>query len=215
MRHPTVVFDLDGTLSDPLEGIGRSINHALRTHGHAERELAALARYIGPPPGESFVELTGDADAGRVAALVATYRERYRDIGYAENTLYDGIPALLQSLRDAGAMLGLCTSKLPVFAEMILTRFGLREHFAFVSGAEHLGVHKWQQLEALRASGRVGADAVMVGDRAVDLAAAHRNGLQACGVHWGFAAPGELQAERPRYLVSTPGELADVLLQAA
>ena len=213
-RHPVIVFDLDGTLSDPLEGIGRSINHALRAHGHAEHALAALAQFIGPPLDESFVELTGSTDARHVAALVASYRERYREIGYAENTLYDGIAPLLVELRAAGATLGLCTSKLSEFAEMILARFGLREHFAFVSGGE-IGVHKWQQLEALRASGQVDAHAVMVGDRAVDITAAHRNGLHACGVRWGFGSLDELQAERPRYLVSTPRELAQALLPAA
>ena len=213
MSRPVVVFDLDGTISDPLVGFARSINHALRLQGLPEREPHELARFIGPPLYESALELTGSADPTRHNRLIADYRQRYGESGYAENTLYDGMPELLHALREGGATLGLCTSKRVDFAEAILRHFGLRELFAFVSGGE-IGVHKWQQLEALREAGAVDVDSVMVGDRAVDITAAHRNGLHACGVRWGFAAPGELQAERPRDLVSTPGELADALSPA-
>ena len=210
MPHAVLVFDLDGTLSDPLQGIGRSINHALRAHGYPERALAELAPCVGPPLDENFAALTGRDDRAHLAALVATYRERYADVGYAENTLYDGIPEVLATLRARGATLGLCTSKRVDFAERILALFGLREHFAFVSGGE-IGVHKWQQLAELRAAGRVGDDAVMIGDRAVDLVAAHRNGLLACGVRWGFGSLAELEAETPRYLAATPAELVGLL----
>ena len=209
MRHAVLVFDLDGTLSDPLEGIGRSINHALRAHGHAERPLAELAPCVGPPLDETFAALTGRDDRDHLAALVASYRERYAEIGYAENTLYDGIPDLLRALCARGATLGLCTSKRVDFAEQILALFGLREHFAFVNGGE-IGVHKWQQLAGLRAAGRVDGDTVMIGDRAVDLTAAHRNGLHACGVRWGFGSLAELEAEKPRYLVAAPGDLLEL-----
>src|SRR4051812_36684642 len=209
MPDTVLVFDLDGTLSDPLEGIGRSINHALREHGYPERTLAELAPWVGPPLDETFAALTSRDDGAHLAALVATYRARYADVGYAENTLYDGIPDVLATLRKRGATLGLCTSKRVDFAEQILALFGLREHFAFVSGGE-IGVHKWQQLAELRAAGRVDGDAVMIGDRAVDLTAAHRNGLQACGVRWGFGSLDELQAERPRWLATAPHELLDL-----
>lgn len=208
--HPVIVFDLDGTLSDPLEGIGRSINHALARFGYREHALDSLARFIGPPLDETFPLLTGNHDPVRVRDLVASYRERYADVGYAENRLYDGIPAMLDVLRDSGAVLGVCTSKLPVFAERILVHFGLRDRFEFVSGGD-IGLHKWQQLAELRAQGRVDGDAVMVGDRAIDIDAAHRNGLQACGVRWGFGSPGELESAAPRYLCSTPSDIVDRL----
>ena len=210
LAHPVVVFDLDGTLSDPLEGIGRSINYALARHGYTERPLTELAECIGPPLDESFPRLTGRNDMAHVRELVASYRERYADVGYAENTVYDGVPAMLDTLRDEGALLGICTSKLPVFAERILTHFGLRDRFAFVSGGD-IGVHKWQQLAALRAQGLVDDDTVMVGDRAIDIDAAHRNGLHACGVRWGFGSREELEAARPRYLCASPAEIVERL----
>ena len=210
MATRVVVFDLDGTISDPLLGFSRSINHALSLQGLPERAPADLARFIGPPLYESAAELTVSADPGAHARLIADYRQRYGDTGYAENTLYDGIPAVLHALRDSGATLGLCTSKRADFAERILRLFGLRELFAFVSGGD-IGVHKWQQLRALREAGAVDGDSVMVGDRAVDVASAHRNGLHACAVLWGFGSLDELQAERPRHIAKKPEDLLGLL----
>lgn len=138
---------------------------------------------------------------------MAAYRERYGDVGYAENTLYEGIPQALAALAEAGLPLGLCTSKRRDFALMILALFKLDHHFALVDGGE-IGVHKWQQIAALRAAGRVGEESLMVGDRAVDLVAAHRNGLHGAGVLWGHGSREELQAESPRYLLEAPGQLA-------
>jgi phosphoglycolate phosphatase len=92
------------------------------------------------------------------------------------------------------------------FAEKILEMFGLRTYFNFVSGGES-GTHKWQQIQALLEQRAVTQSTVMVGDRAVDITAAHRNGLPAAGVLWGHGARQELEAEQPRYLFSTPAEL--------
>jgi phosphoglycolate phosphatase len=204
--HDLILFDLDGTLSDPLEGIGRSINFALSHFGHAERPLADMGAYIGPPLDETFAAITGTRSQDRLEALVAKYRERYGEVGYAENVMYEGIPRVLRRLVDAGVPLGLCTSKRADFAERILGMFGLRPYFDFVSGGE-IGTHKWQQIQALREAGTIGPSTVMVGDRAVDVTAAHRNGLCAAGVLWGHGSRAELEAERPRYLFSQPEEL--------
>jgi len=204
--HDFVLFDLDGTLSDPQLGIGRSINFALERYGFAPLPGDEVSRWIGPPLDESFRTITGRDDDATVHGLVAAYRERYGDVGYAENRLYDGIPQALAALTDAGLPLGLCTSKRRDFAEKILALFGLDQHFRFVDGGE-IGVHKWQQIAALRERGVVGARAVMVGDRAVDLIAAHRNGLMGAGVLWGHGSREELQAESPRYLLDSPAEL--------
>jgi phosphoglycolate phosphatase len=201
-----VLFDLDGTLSDPLVGIGRSINHALAHFGHAQRELLELAVYIGPPLDQAFRALTGSQSPDEIAALVAKYRERYSDVGYSENALYPGIPEALENLRRAGVPLAVCTSKRADFAERILQMFGLRAHFRFVSGGE-IGTQKWQQIEALAAAGAVTASSIMVGDRSVDVIAAHRNGLQAAGVLWGHGSRDELESERPRHLFEFPAQL--------
>jgi phosphoglycolate phosphatase len=201
-----LIFDLDGTISDPALGIGRSINHALVAHGFASIEAAEVSRCIGPPLDESFARLVPGADAALVTRLVAAYRERYADVGYAENQLYPDMPPVLHQLRERGVTLGVCTTKRVDFAEQILTLFGLREHFAFVSGGD-IGVRKADQLRSLRAAGALGAAATMIGDRDIDILAAHANGLRAVGVLWGHGSADELRAARPHLLLGAPAEL--------
>jgi phosphoglycolate phosphatase len=210
-RHDLLLFDLDGTLSDPLVGIGRSLNYALAHFGYTELELAACSTYIGPPLDQTFTTLTGTTSPQHVAELIAKYRERYADVGYAENVLYPGIPAALARLSEAGVPLAVCTAKPHVFAVRILALFGLQGYFRFVDGGQ-VGLHKWQQIEALLAQGAVTTASVMIGDRAVDLVTAHRNGLQAAGVLWGHGSRQELEAERPRYLFHAPPELPTLAL---
>src|SRR5205814_533591 len=135
-------------LSDPLVGIGRSINYALSHFGYPELPLSELAAHVGPPLDQAFRSITGSRSSTVLDGFVAKYRERYGEIGYSENILYPGIPGVLHSLVDAGMSLGVCTSKRVDFAEKILELFGLRAYFNFVSGGE-TGTHKWQQIQAL------------------------------------------------------------------
>ncbi|MEO8554102.1 MAG: HAD hydrolase-like protein [Kofleriaceae bacterium] len=201
----SLIFDLDGTLSDPFEGIARCYDHALAAHHYPLVPRDELAKLVGPPLDQCLRGLGVRED--EIADVIATYRVRYGAAGYAENRLYDGISAMLGAL---GGTLGLCTSKRADFAERILDLFGLRSRFAFVSGGD-IGITKAQQLAALLAAGTIDRDAIMIGDRAVDLEAAHANGLASCGVLWGFGARAELEAAQPRYLVETPAELVRVL----
>ena len=205
-----VLFDLDGTLSDPLEGIGRSINFALSHFGYAERPLAELAAHVGPPLDEAFASITGVREHAALEALVAKYRERYAAVGYSENRLYEGIPEVLHRLAEAGMPMGLCTTKRADFAERILEMFGLRSYFSFISGGE-IGIHKWQQVRALLETRIITQSTIMVGDRAVDVVAGHRNGLHVAAVLWGHGSRRELEAEHPRYLFSRPEELLALL----
>ena len=207
--HDVVVFDLDGTLSDPLVGIGRSINYALSHFGYAPLELGQLAIHIGPPLDEAFRAITGVQSQDELNGFVAKYRERYADVGYSENVLYPGIREALVALDAAGASLGVCTSKRVDFAEQVLELFDLRSHFRFVDGGE-IGIQKWQQIGALLRRGVISSSSVMVGDRSVDLVAAHRNGLQAAGVLWGHGSRSELESERPAYLFASPLELVSL-----
>jgi phosphoglycolate phosphatase len=204
--HGVLLFDLDGTLSDPLVGIGRSINYALSHFGYPELPLSDLAVHVGPPLDQAFNSITGLSSSSALDGLVAKYRERYGEIGYSENVLYPGIPEVMHSLAKAGLTLGVCTSKRVDFAERILELFGLRSYFSFVCGGE-IGTQKWQQIRDLLENGVVSKSTVMIGDRAVDLSAAHRNGLPAAGVLWGYGSREELEAEQPRYLFSTPHEI--------
>ena len=213
LRSPvkrSVVFDLDGTLSDPGVGIERSLNHALVSFGYRRLAPGKVATFIGPPLDQVFRSLVGAVGDKRIGDLIAKYRERYADVGYAENVIYPGITKALQTLFDDGVVLGICTSKRADFAERILQRFGIREHFHFVSGGD-MGVAKADQLACLVRERRVDASSIMVGDRAVDIAAAKANGLASAGVLWGFGSADELRAAAPSVLVASPEELTEVL----
>jgi phosphoglycolate phosphatase len=186
------------------------MNHALRHYGHTAIADADVPRYIGPPLDESFAAIVRDASAGHVAALVERYRDRYAEIGYAENTIYAGIPEALGALRDAGATLGICTAKRTDFAERILDHFGIRRHFAFVSGGD-IGIRKAGQLATLLRDGLIDRGATMIGDRAVDILAAKANGLRSVGVLWGHGGFAELRAADPDVLLESPADLPKIV----
>ncbi len=206
--HDLILFDLDGTLSDPLEGIGRSINYALACFGYKPCSFEELAQYVGPPLDEIFRIITGSKTD--INGLVAKYRDRYGAIGYSKNTLYPGITEALLELSKANVSMAVCTSKRQDFAEKILEMFGLLHYFRFVNGGE-IGIPKYQQIESLLAKGRVNQSTVMIGDRAVDIIAAHKNGLQAGGVLWGYGSLLELKGESPLYSFSAPSELTQFI----
>lgn len=202
-KYSTLVFDLDGTLSDPLEGFMLCLNHALREHGEPERERAELCSRIGPPLDETIAQLLPAADPARQLSVLSSYRERYARLGYAENTLYPQVAETLASLAASGVRMGLCTSKRADFAEAILTLFGLRQYFAFVSGGD-VGIRKGSQLADLLREGLIDGQALMIGDRKHDLIAARENGLACCAVRWGYGSEEELQHYAPDHLLDTP-----------
>lgn len=206
MKHDHLVFDLDGTISDPREGIVKSFNYALSHHDLPELPEATIAAHIGPPLDKTFIALTQTHEKPFIASLVGKYRERYADMGYAENTLYDGVKETLLTLHDQGVRMGICTSKRADFAKKILTLFELDSCFEFINGGD-IGIEKWQQLEGLRQRYTITQHAVMIGDRAVDMSAAHHNGLQSAGVLWGYGSQKELELEHPEYLFDRPEQI--------
>jgi len=191
-----LLFDLDGTLTNNHAGISRSIRHALEKLGHAAPHADALAGVVGPPLRLTFARLLATGDAQRIEAAIAHYRERYREFGWAENEVYEGVALALAELRDAGFRLFLCTSKPRVFAERILARFDLAQHFSAVYGPELDGRfdHKDELLAHLLAAEKLSAhECLMIGDREHDALAAKANGVQALGVLYGFGSREELE----------------------
>ena len=205
-----LVFDLDGTISDPVTGICRCLNYSLTAFGYPEVTERDVAPYIGPPLDVSLIEITGGTRDERIGEMVARYRERYGRIGYAENTLYPGVDEALRELAARGIPLGVCTSKRADFAEKILEMFGLRDCFRFVSGGD-VGVLKADQLAGLLHDGMIDRTAVMIGDRAVDILAAKANGLASAGVLWGYGSRSELLEAGPEMILETPGQLVDLV----
>jgi phosphoglycolate phosphatase len=202
----SLVFDLDGTISDPVVGIGRSINHALESFGYPAVPEREVSKFVGPPLDQTFRSIVGPVTNARIAELVSRYRERYADVGFSENVLYPGIAEVIRRLDEAGVALGLCTSKPAGFAERILRLFDIREHFRFISGGD-IGIAKRDQLASLLARGLVGVSSLMIGDRAVDVMAAKANRLISVGVLWGHGSFEELQEAAPDFLLSSPRQL--------
>jgi phosphoglycolate phosphatase len=208
LKYEYLIFDLDGTISDPINGFVRSLNYALAAHGFASENEDELATYIGPPLDSTFKAITKTDSKALIASMVAKYRERYSEVGYSENVLYNGIPQILAELSSVSTTkLGVCTSKRADFAERILELFGLRHFFDFVDGGD-VGIEKWQQLESLKVRGCISQKSLMIGDRHVDLTAAHKNGLHSAGVLWGYGSLQELKEHEPAYIFSNPHELS-------
>lgn len=211
MRFNTLIFDLDGTLSDPSDGIARSINHALQSHHYESVPEEHIHRMIGPPLSEIFEHFLGPLAESRLEQLVASYRQRYADVGYRENALYDDITEVIGQLAAQGYRMGICTSKRQDYAARIVDMFGLLQHFSFIDGGD-VHVKKYMQLEKLIAAGLNADAAVMIGDRAVDIEAARYNRIASIAVGWGFGAADELAAAEPTFLARTPTELPEILI---
>lgn len=212
LRYETLLFDLDGTISDPFVGISRSINHALESLSYEAVDPERIRPMIGPPLTEIFEHFLGALDADVMQELVDKYRERYASVGYAENQIYDDIPDIISQLSASGYRMGICTSKRADYAARIVDMFGLSSHFSFVDGGD-VGVEKRHQIQLMVENGLPAGAAIMIGDRAVDVIAGKSNGVASVGVLWGFGERPELEEAAPDHLLESPGELLDLFLQ--
>lgn len=197
-----IVFDLDGTLTDPASGFVHCINYALTEHGLDEVAEDGLKKYIGPPLDSSFRDILKLGKTDDVNSFVGKYRERYSDVGYKENVIYEGIPEALVALKSLGLTMGVCTSKRTDFAELILDRFNIRNNFQFVNGAD-IGTSKKNQLRELYLQRQVNGRFIMIGDRGVDIDAAHRNNMRSIGVLWGYGTWHELDNADPHWMAES------------
>lgn len=208
-----VILDLDGTLTDPYEGITKSVSYALEHLGFPSVPEPQLRSFIGPPLQDQFASLGLDADG--VAKAVALYRERFAERGLYENRVYDGITAALTALTGASFRLAVATSKPTLFAERIISYFGMAQEFELVAGATLDGSrrHKADIIQfALDSLAADATEAVMVGDRAQDIVGARVHSMRSIGVRWGYAEPGELEAVGADIIVGSPQELVSALL---
>ena len=196
--YDPILFDLDGTLTDPGEGIRNSVAHALNYYG-IQMSTAELNRFIGPPLAEGFREFCG-FPAGQAAEAVEHYREYYREKGMLENRVYDGIPELLSHLREAGKILAVATSKPEVFARR-------SELDGSRSKKHEVAAYALSQCP-LSDSGR----AVLVGDRRHDVEGARLAGIGAVGVTFGYGSEEELLSAGAPAIAHSVAELEQILL---
>lgn len=217
-----VFFDLDGTLVDSSEGITKSVEYALIKYGIRPASLRELTVFIGPPLVDSFMRFYG-FDEKRAVEACKFYRERYRVKGVYENRVYGGIPELLALLKERGKKIVLATSKPEIFAKIVLEDMGLKPYFDFVAGADlddadregkNYRTNKEDVIAyAVDSLGIADKKTVlMVGDRKHDITGAKLNGIDSCGVLFGFGSREEFIKAGADYIVETPAEIADIIL---
>ena len=218
MRARALLFDLDGTLTDPRPGIVGSLRHALERLECPSPSDEVLATFIGPPLRGTFAGLLETSSPELIERAVALYRERFGTIGLFENEVYPGVREMLDAARRLAPAAFVATSKPAVYAERIVKHFGLDHHFARVYGSELAGrfEDKSELLpHLLAAEGIAPGAAVMIGDRSVDVLAARAAGIPSIGVLWGYGAAAELTEAGADVLCASPAELPACLERLA
>lgn len=215
------LFDLDGTLTNPKEGITKSVQYALKAFGVEEPDLTKLEPFIGPPLQDSFMRFYGFTKE-QAGEAIAVYRERFAPVGIRENRIYPGIEEMLMCLSEKGMKLAVASSKPECFVHQILEYFGIKKYFDVIVGSELDGRRTAKEEvveEALRqlAVTEMSAEekkksCAMVGDRKFDIEGAIAHGLTGIGVRFGFAAQGELEKAGADFLADTVEELQEILL---
>lgn len=214
-----LLFDLDGTLTDPKLGITTCVQYALHFFGIEEPDLDKLEPFIGPPLKDSFMEFY-NMDEEQAETAIIKYRERFSTVGMFENEVYPGIARMLRKCKKNGAKLAVASSKPEVFVKKILEHFHLAKYFDVIVGSELDGRRTDKEevvreaLHQLFAGNDIDYDnTVMIGDRKFDIIGAKDNKLVSVGVSYGYGSIEELKDEKPDYVARSVEELEDLLLR--
>ena len=212
MRH-IVFFDLDGTLTDSGPGIKASINYALNKMNIAELGWDS-DWVVGPSLWGTFKKLGVIEE--RLDEAVSLYRDRYNVKGYIENSVYEGIPDQLATLKSIGYLLSIATAKPTISAISILEYFKLRQHFSFEFGSSLDGSLSDKSAllkHALEVTSIDPKDSLMIGDREYDILGAKSNLIKSIGVSYGYGSKNELKEAHADFLIETPVELVGAVEQ--
>ena len=207
-----ILFDLDGTLTDPGEGITNSVAHALKKFGVVPPAREALYPFIGPPLKESFEKYYSFSPEDQEKGVLY-YREYFADRGIFENRVYPGVPETLAALKNCGTILGLATSKPDRFAKIILDHFDLSRYFDLFAAAT-MAETRTKKGEVIRYALSLLPEArkktvLMVGDRENDLSGAKENGVSFCAALYGYGSREELQGAD--FFIEKPADLLKVV----
>ncbi len=212
-KFDTLLFDLDGTLTDSTEGILKCLAYALERMGYEVPD--DTNKFLGPPLRQSLTEFLG-MSMEQADEAVRIFRERYSVVGLFENRVYDGIPEMLERLKSGGKRLMVATSKAEIYAVRIFEKFGLAQYFEIVGGAELDGSrdYKDEVIEYVLAKAGITdrSTVLMIGDRRQDVLGAHKTNIECMGILWGFGSMEELTQAGADYIARTPQEAADMLL---
>ena len=211
-----VLFDLDGTLTDPKQGITSCVQYALANIGIDEPDLDNLEDFIGPPLKEHFMERYS-LDETTAKVCVDKYRERYNPIGVYENKMYEGIDKVLETLKERGIKLAVASSKPAILVNVVLEHFGLMKYFDVVAGSELDGTRTRKSdviryaFELLDEKGLSHERPIMVGDRKHDVIGAGETGRPCMAVAYGYGSMDELTAEHPDFIAKKVSDIADII----
>lgn len=209
-----ILFDLDGTITDPKEGITKAVQIALSKFGIIIDDLDELCKFIGPPLKDAFKEFYDFSDKDADLA-VKYFREYFETKGLYENILFDGFDEFLSKLRDDGKILIVATSKPTKFSNIILEHFDVIKYFQYVSGSTLDGrlVKKGDIIRhALDVNNIIDmSEVIMIGDRKHDIIGAKENNIDSIGVLYGYGSYDELHDSGADYIVKDIDELYDVL----
>lgn len=211
-----LLFDLDGTLTDPKEGITRCFQYALEAAGIIENDRDRLTWVIGPPLMDSFMQGYGFSKE-QAEEATAKYRERFIPVGWKENRVYPGIAEVLAKLRAAGFHLALATSKPEQLAGVIMEHFCLEQYFEVIGGAsmDMSRIKKVDVIEyVLKQLGVTDrSEVLMIGDRKYDIEGARLAGLHSLGVLYGYGDQKELSEAGADAVVATVEELGNYCMK--
>ncbi len=216
MSYDYILFDLDGTLTNPEEGITKAVSYAL-SHFGIDEPLDSLKRFIGPPLRVSFSEYYGFSKEDAETA-VSKYREVYSIKGLYQNEVYDGIDTLLNTLKQNSKTLFVATSKPTIYAKKILKHFNLLDYFTFVGGCELDGTRdqKSEVIAYVIEQNNLTdlSKVIMIGDRKHDIIGAKENNLASIGVLYGFGDMDELKSANADFIAKDTAEIAGIILNA-
>lgn len=208
-----ILFDLDGTLTDPKEGITKSFQYALRHFG-IEEDLVNLEKFIGPPLHDSFRDDYNFSEE-EVEEAVTKFREYFSQNGIFENKIFSGVKEVLEYLHSNNKRILLATSKPTIFAEKILKHFEIDKYFEYIGGSNLDGSRSEKNevinhvLEVCKVSSM--EDVIMIGDRKYDVIGAKKIGVDSIGVLYGYGDLEELQEVNPTYIIKNIEELKNIL----
>lgn len=211
-----ILFDLDGTLTDPKEGITKCVQFALKEMGINPPHTSELLDFIGPPLVDSFIRRFGmTLDEAEFA--LKKYRERFSTVGMFENKVYAGIPEMLEILQSSGLTLAVASLKPLVFVEKILEKFDLKKYFSVVAGSDLEGTkHTKKQIIddvfAILSPDNL-SEVIMIGDRYQDIEGAKEAGILSLGVRYGYAQEGELETAGADFIADSPAEITNIILK--
>lgn len=213
-KYTYLLMDLDGTVSDPVEGITRAVQQALAAVGIEVQDRRLLHPFIGPPLKASFQEFYHLNEEETMRAIVK-YREYFSSRGIFENELYEGMREFLAAQQKAGKQIILATSKPEIYARRILDYFEITPYFAFIGGSS-LDQQRTEKDEVIRYILDTFpitdlSEAIMIGDRRFDIEGAHRNGLPAIGVLYGYGSREELEQAGADALAADLRELSELI----